>query len=429
MLKVNVSHVFLYIIGALLTIPLLEFKGITWGTWLLLPFSFIMLIKKEKVRVCIPLISLSCVGLITVFLSILSNMGTGWKKTSILQSMLFFSAVVFGHIINEKGQDSTLKYLSNGIVHGCILNIIWGYFQVVSYSVFNIDLNTAFFSGTFGRTEVTALRNGDMCLSGFGWHPAQMIPIILLLFLLTDNVFFHALILFAAVLTYNSTCLFAVLLCFGMSLFFSRKVSKEKNNIKKTIIAIIGSALGIILLLKFPDVRESLFGSVSRLYERIHNAHSGTAKDFSTQAHMRYYTALPDIMKQENILIIIFGNGFNCSGYPFSMMFGQYIQYKTWVTESDIVNFLLGNGLVWTIIFYGWIISIGIRGYRLSYKYLVFVVCLVSCGVMYNIQYYWVLIFEIAMEYSLKCEYNIFDYNVQTNKGNLLLYSKKGAKM
>lgn len=65
----------------------------------------------------------------------------------------------------------------------------------------------------------------------------------------------------------------------------------------------------------------------------------------STSAHVKYYTALPEVWGNSAIFQVLFGYGVECSGCPYCVLFSQYASIGAWVTETYYINFIVGRGV------------------------------------------------------------------------------------
>ena len=137
----------------------------------------------------------------------------------------------------------------------------------------------------------------------------------------------------------------------------------------------------------------------------------------SGDAHRRYYTEYFNVLDNSSIPQILFGYGIGCSGYPFTEMFGQYGNHASWAVESDIMNILLSRGIFGFVLYYGMLIFIAIKGFKISYKYLCTTIILIIGGITYNIQFDWLFLINILMLYCVNNGINWFDSNKSTLKG------------
>ena len=69
------------------------------------------------------------------------------------------------------------------------------------------------------------------------------------------------------------------------------------------------------------------------------------SKDSSTSAHLVYYLIYPRIVSESSISQILFGYGYNCSGFIFSVIDNRY-NLGNWSVESEIMDRLYSLGIV-----------------------------------------------------------------------------------
>lgn len=160
-----------------------------------------------------------------------------------------------------------------------------------------------------------------------------------------------------------------------------------------------------IPILIYTGILSTIIQKIIDIYERS----TGIVYDGgSANAHIRYYTAYPQVVDNENIIQIFFGYGTGNSGYPISKLFGQYAELKSWVVESDVMNQLYSNGIIGFIFYYGFLLYIAIRGYRLDRRYFILMTGLIITGITYNIQFDWIVYIEFLLYLMVKFKVNLF---------------------
>lgn len=102
-------------------------------------------------------------------------------------------------------------------------------------------------------------------------------------------------------------------------------------------------------------------------------------------------------------------------------MFGQYAELKSWVVESDVMNQLYSNGIIGFIFYYGFLLYIAIRGYRLDRRYFILMTGLIITGITYNIQFDWIVYIEFLLYLMVKFKVNLFSTD---ERGLNVLYEK-----
>ena len=124
------------------------------------------------------------------------------------------------------------------------------------------------------------------------------------------------------------------------------------------------------------------------------------------------YTHL-DVYKRQ-----IFGYGVGCSGYTITSLYGRYADGGTWAIESDFINILVSRGIIGFIIYYWFLIRIMIKGFKIDYRYAIFIITVLFQGFGYNIQFDYLLLIEILMYILIENRVNFFDVVDELNAEN-----------
>ena len=76
----------------------------------------------------------------------------------------------------------------------------------------------------------------------------------------------------------------------------------------------------------------------------------------SANAHIRYFTAYSNVVKNGNVIQFLFGYGTGKAGYTMSKLYGQYVNLKSWVVETDVMNRIYSNGIMGVVIYYSFLL-------------------------------------------------------------------------
>lgn len=283
-----------------------------------------------------------------------------------------------------------------------IVQLIWVPLQFVSYHLGGVDINELIFVRTLNCVkEASFVRNWVWYPSGLTWHSAILAPMFVFDLLLFKNKIVILLIVIDAFICGSSTAIVGVVLTITIEflhwLFYEKKVVVKRGYIA-FILAI--STITTLLVVN-PYLIDNMLKQLAFLLRRI----SGASNDASTSAHLQYYYDYLDIAKKSSLTELLFGYGEGTSGYWISKIYSRYSDLKSWSVESDIVDKLLSRGIIGTIAFYCFLFKIGIKGKRISYKYLLLTVVLFIQGFGYNIQFDYIFLMEslvyIAMVYKI----------------------------
>ena len=391
----------LFLSGILLPLNIIMYRGIPYG-FILFCLMCIVFFKGEEIRT----IKINIIYFILLFLSIVTmifacfgNMENSWKQCAITNFFLFICIVVMSGCIPDIIQKGYIVDLKKGIKLGCLFQIVWVYLQSILYTAFAFNINDFLFRDVFHFTDNVSWINfytNNLSASGFGWHPAQLVPVIILsYFLFHDKIVIKLLLLGAAALSGNSTSLIAIFLCFFGELFIRLLNMQHKYSRKRIALILLVIAVGSVFV--FQVDLSILLNSMKSTIERISMIFSGNITEMSTGYHVRYYTSLPQIIQHGGIIELLFGYGYECSGYPYTLVLNQYSLAKPWVPESDFINFLIGRGLIWTLIFYYWQLVNWKKMRILNKLHSLFYIIILVCGIAYNNQFLWVIVLELIL--------------------------------
>ena len=407
------------IIGILLLLPILQFHRVSIAMVVIFLYIICNVAKKGlHLKQNIMVTCMLALAVFTVLLSVTNNIGSGWKLTAVFNFGLFVFALLFYEYCAADICTNDLSSFVEGIKIGCLLNITWCYVQYMLYSAVKIDINDLIFHRALGLVETaSAFRDGvTYCVTGFGWHPGQLVPVLLISFLLFDSVLIKLLLIGICLLAHNSTCLIACMLCilFDFHSFIKVHDSQKYNAIKVIEYLFLLGVVFTALIFESSFIGAST-SSIRSLFERLSNILSKNSNiDTSSYLHFRYYTYLPELIRKSNIFQILLGCGYECSGLPFSKYLGQYTTLNDWIVESDYINLLVGRGIIWTSIYYFWLIQIFNKGRKISAKNILFTAVVLIAGVFYNNQFWWFFLFEIILSQSIQSDLDLWSCNENT---------------
>lgn len=417
MLKI-INNKIAYTIGLLFPVFILTYKQIPVSLYLVILYVILSLLQLKKIKFKHNFIAFSLILLsfITYFISVQENWSDGWENLAQSMFLQFLVLVIFV-VLEEKNIDvDDIRNIKKGLCVMCLIEIIWCYLQFVIFHLTAVNINKEIFGEIFHLIDVDKviyLESGKLSICGFGWHPAQLVGIIVLAYCLYDSLLMKFLIGGVAAISLNSASVIAFFLC--VILDASGKVNRYKRlkvsskDISK-IIAVIFLAIGVVCL--FPLVTDLIEDQVFRTFERITSVLYGKSSIASTQStflHLRYYVSYPEVVHYSGIIKNLFGYGYDCSGYPYSVLFGQYADQSFWGVESDPINFLVGRGWIWTALFYMFLGWIAFKGKKISNKYMIFIGALVVAGVFYNNQFIWIMFLEIILYICVRRNYNFWN--------------------
>jgi len=369
---------------------------------------------------------LFCSSSITLIVTAFSLLPTTWKAQS-FKSYINFVAVLVLVCIILKIKDR-IKYATSyfkGVIFSVYAQVVWCCLQILLYKIFKIDLNNIIFDKFLHSTTSTSqYKNGDMVCTGLCWNAGNLAPIMIFGYIMCKNIYFKILIVIIAALSDSATTQIGIILCIGFEFIFWLKNNKKENDAKKIIqnaiewinqnirkekkigkiksdkkrkliFSILTLLLSVLVIFVLSVFLKIFYQKFSSLIERFMSAIDNTAGN-SSSVHFVYYSKLYYILTKISWPQKIFGLGIGCSGYPFSQFYNQYVN-SIWVVESDIVDIILGRGILGFVAFYYWLIRQAQKGKAINKKYTIFFISIIISGIFYNVQFLWVILMELMM--------------------------------
>lgn len=418
--EMDIRTIIFYILGVFTTIQLFSIAGVTMFNLALMftvaifIVTMIIDIKNSKITNLLNNINIDkyfivsfITTLMTALLSIINkSLSKEFKKASLIGGIIYLLILIIYYIMNF--EYSYAEKLIEGFEISCKITLIWCVLQLVLFYLLKIDVNDLFFGKILGIPNATGdYYNGSLIPSGFYSHRAILMPSLFYLFFSASNIYICVLILLIGCLTRSTAIILGLLMALLARMVISIfKIKNNKVSKKKIINIIIIVIVGIIFVLIF---KAKFIEMINYIWTRITDVTSNKA-DNSSVVHMLYYKSFGEIFKNLNFLNVLFGTGFGTSGQHYTWYNGQYANLGAWVVESDYINIFLNQGfiglLLWIYIFVDLIII------SIKYKYwenIAFVLIIVCIGVMYNIQFSWFIIVELAMWVLTKNQIRIFN--------------------
>lgn len=402
-----------FIITFFSTFMLVQF-GIFDLFWILQTLFIIIHItttKKLQITKNKMVISLYVVWILSTLLCFVSDIPLSYKKNSLI-AIAFLTPTFFTISTYEKHISSNkfVAYTKKALALTCVTEVILCMVQFLLYNVAHIDLNQLVFRDILHMVEnPSQYKLGVYHPSGLCWHSAFMTPIVIITFVICDNYLIKALAVADAIVCNNATAMIGICICVALSVFFSaiEFLKKADKTIKRrTLIAALSIFFVIILVIFSTNAVQVVCDKIANIYGRA----TGAINDGgSADAHIRYYTAYPNVVKNGNIVQFLFGYGTANSGYTMSKMYGQYTELKSWVVETDVMNQLYSNGIIGFVLYYGFLSYIAIKGYKLDRRYFIMMASIILAGVTYNIQFDWVVYLEFLLYFTVKKGINLFN--------------------
>lgn len=408
-----IENLLFFFFGVIATMPILQIAGFSLFTLYALVMAvyvmFWIYCKKiafwEKMgNVWYIFVVLS--SLVSIALCLTSDMPSFWKSnqyTNIVWCIVFLLLIFY--FSSNEGRHNAHFFLQ-GVYFAAIFQMLWGLLQRLCYEMFGLSINDVFFSEVFQFTdEATHLKyNGEISLSGFCSHVANMTPLVTLAYVLTNNIYVKALCCVFAVLCNSRTTLIGILVCVCFDII--SYIRKQNNNLKKRIFGFGTIAVGGFLCV--------FLEKIVSIVQKVIDMFRFQTIDTSALTHLNYWIMNPDLFTKVELKNIMFGFGMDNSGYPFSHWYSQY-DGANWIVECDYVNQLWNTGIIGLILTYGWWLYVLNRCRKSNSRYAILMTVFLVEGITYNVMFKWTWIVLFAIYGLISTQKNVADENIYTD--------------
>ena len=391
-LKFSIKENLFFLLGLFSTIQLLSIAGITVFNLVLIAVGVVFFFQK-KIKFNKYSIIFFTATIITTVLAINNNdLSDDFRIGAITGGVLRVLVLCVYILLNEK---LALAY-TMGFKISCILTLIWSYLQEIVYVLTNLDLNNAIFGGLLGINGANSLgAGGEFVPTGFFTHRGILLPILLFLFFSTSNIYFILVIVLLAVLTRATALILGLMVAIGLRAAAYKFENKTNKIQRKQFISILA---GIFMVISFAVFfNKNISEIINYVIVRISDAITNKA-DNSSVVHFLYYKNLPAIIRNMDFIHVLFGTGMGTSGQHYTWFNGQYANMGAWVVESDYIDILLSQGIIGFMVNAYLLIRIIVLSKKYKYwENIAFIIVIAFVGIMYNLQFNWFIVFEMAM--------------------------------
>ena len=411
--SINIAKILIGLMILSSSFMVLQIKGETLFLMVQILLCGYMIVTSKKFFIYNKYVAIFVIGelFISMALAMFGNMPISYKKTAIymtlLMTIIFFSSMYVIHYINSNCID--ILFIKKCIKVMCVIQLHWTIIQYLLFTVLGIDLNNLIFVETLGIIEnASAYKIGNYFMpSGLCWHPAVLVPIVVISFFIFDSWYMKLVAVLVSFLCRNTTALICMMLCIAVVVARKAIIIMRKKKIEriKTLCVIVVAVIGLLVAYRLGLI-EAIFEKLFTIVERVF----GLTNDHgSGEAHKRYYTAIMDVLNISSWPQILFGYGIGCSGYPFTILFNQYVEHASWAVESDIMDIFYSRGVMGFVGYYGMLAYIAIKGFKVNYKYTVITCIIAIGGITYNVQFDWMFMINLLLMYFVKKGYDFFD--------------------
>lgn len=389
----------LLIYGIFGTMPIVELFGFTAFTWLtLISLVFMFLnrrLKAEMNKKAFPFIAFMVLTLFSALLCLVSDM-QGWWKTLQIANIVWhicYLLLVLGYFSPE-GSKKCIYYIK-GVYYASFIHAFWGILQFGIYEIFHVAINKLLFFDLMhiARAEYVQMRGNSIAMTGLCWNAGNIAPLLVIGYVFSPSLFAKLFFVAITFLSGSRTGITGIVACLFIDLvlwIFRRHREKLKASYIVGFISL--AAIGCILIVANGKMINSVIERIQHMQEMLSPDFLNTQS--SAQIHARYWTSIPEVTKWNDLLHNLFGYGIGSSGYPFAMIYNQFVG-DVWSVECDYINILWSFGYVGFIVWFGWYFYNFVKGIKLDKRLLVLFAGLLVEGVTYNVTFNWCLIFVL----------------------------------
>ena len=407
----KIERIVLMVYAFTFTAPVLTLFGKTWYTWLSLIISLYYLVKNYKndginIKFSIYLL-IFIFAIFSSFICYISEVPDYLKDEQLINIIW---EIIFLILFYEfySGKDTNGIYFVKGIYYAAIINMIWGFLQLIAYQLFGLKINELIFDNLLhmvsGRT-LTPDRGNSIMLTGFTWNAGAIAALMVIGYMLSKKLITKLSFILFALLCGSRTLLLGIGVCVALELCVCIYRSKVLKN-RKTMIIILFIVVILGAAMCVPKISNLVISKVTDLLNSLSSSYLSTQT--SSRVHARYWTATLQVVQYSGIVHTLFGWGIGCSGHPFSMLFNHFPGYA-WVIECDFINILWEYGVIYFMLFYGYFAYNIIKGTKIDYRYFIMFIAILIEGITYNVLLNWGFPTILIIFTLIKNNRNIFE--------------------
>lgn len=403
-LKAIVSNRHMLVLGLVSSFSVIQLAGVSVFLLLLYLYLFLQIITgKARIEISSPFLLYLFTALISTFMPFLFGLPTGYIANDVKGIINLCAIFVFAStVIRSENAGERVSAFLIGLKWSCRVQVCWIVLQFVLWTWMSTDINEQIFVSLLGLVDKASQYKGTGYVpTGLCWNAGGIAPILFIGFFLEKKRAAKLTVACAALLTQSATLTLGIALCLIFDLFGHGELHSGLNCLKlnKGAILLTLVVLPTIITLIIINL-EVILGIVGRLWEVFSYRLAGLLSeaptmDSSTSAHLGYLINIPQLLMSSSLFNLMFGYGNNCSGFHYSNVTGQYAG-ETWIVECDLTNMLLNNGVIGFVAYYFWIAS-GLHALRRFRPLFLSVLVLMLMGLTYNLQYVWVVLFELLV--------------------------------
>lgn len=328
-----------------------------------------------------------------------------WSNVVLRYIPKIYSFFIFLFLLyNSKYKKIIIEFFFNGLIMGCIFNLVWVTIEGFIFYVYHISLNNIVFADYIkllpeNRKFISITYAGGIRATGFNYDPAHLgglIPIVFTYFYLNRNYMMFILIITALAFSQSTTALLSTIII--AILHFKKGFM---NDIKSKSFCRRKLVVGVFFLLFLMPViflnNYNLFNSLQKnVYGFINRVTTVYIKNDEPDIRMLYHKYIPDAMIFNGFATII-GTGFGTASYPYVSEKNMrdslnIISKKPYDPESTYISYLFDLGIIGLLI-YLYILLIIYRYYSHYYrsKYNIIIFSIINGIILSSLFYHYTL--------------------------------------
>lgn len=408
--NISIINLMILILFSFASLDLFQYGGKTFFFYIELIVLIYLVLIKDKGKIHLindPLIILIFLEFyLSGILAQFGNMNEVYKKTALVMPTLVLPLLLLiGELVNLIHHNKKIIYFFvKGLKIACLIQFIYIPIQYICYHYSGIDINKLVFVDTLKFVQNGSfIRDWVWYPSGITAHSAIVAPLMVLGVVLFRNPYIKCLILIDSLICGSSSAVIGVILS-SFFLCLSRLLDKHKITYKR-IMSLIFFVFIILIILLFTDSLNVVLDKTEYIISRLF----GSSNDSSTNAHILYYYRYPLIFKNNTIVNNLFGYGYGCSGYIFSILDNR-INIGNWSVESEVMDRLYSLGIIGFVLYYIFLLNILIKGYRIDKRYTIVMLAIIIQGFGYNLQWDYIFLIELIFYFCIKLKINFFNF-------------------
>ena len=320
------------------------------------------------------------------------------------------------YFVNEKNNKGLIAFVY-GVYISAVVQLVWGYLQLVLYNWGGIDLNKLVFQNLLHMLSedryASHIAGESLKASGLCWNAGNYAPLILFGLVYSKNNYLKLAFIVMSLISGSRTLLLGVI-AYYVVLFFKKIKIENRVNKKIVIIMIFAATTCVSLVIIDGQKVFSYFEKTILVFQSMIDFDGNG----SSQTHLRYFTEIPAIFKHNSFIHNLIGYGHGCSGYAYPT-FPNSVDGTRWTVECDIVNYLWSYGIIGFLSYYCWQLKNISRISKQNDSAFSLFIALIIEGIGYNITWDWMKLLMISIFILYRGKIDVFHSHSYSKSNNI----------